>query len=420
MKGLLSLGRWRAAPARSLYLTLVGLVRQGRRSVIGIGSVAFGVVAFVLAGGFVDWLYWGMREETIGSRLGHVQVARKGYRETGTADPFRFLMDDHSTEKDLVTQLKGVVSVAPRLSFSGLISFGDGTLSYIAEGIDPDSEKVFANGVLITDGEDLDAGDDRGVLVGQGLAQNLGVHVGDSVVLLANTSQGGINGMEVRVRGLFATVSKAFDDVGVRVPRSLAHELLRVKGAHVWVLFLNSTSLTDQVAENLQSALSASQMEVVTWNELADFYNKTKALFSKQVAVMKMIIAALIILSISNTITMAVLERKSEIGTCMALGATRREVVVQFVIEGLLLGTIGGIVGLAMAVLLAHVISAVGIPMPPPPGMARGIVARINVTTELISNAVELALLTALLASLYPAHIAARTNIVDSIRQNKC
>jgi len=382
-------------------------------------SVTCGVVALLLAGGFIEWIYWAMREETIGSRLGHVQIVRTGYRETGTSDPFRFLIAEESSEREAVEKTAGVLAIAPRLVFSGLISAGDATLSFIGEGIDADKEQAFARGFVITHGEDLAVEDTRGVIVGQGLAANLGAKVGDTVVLLANTQARGINGVEVRVRGLFATVSKAFDDAAVRVPRAMASELLRVRGAQTWVLFLDSTARTDEVVKELRRRLAGRSMDVTPWHELADFYNKTKELFSKQVAVMRAIIAAIIILSISNTLTMSILERTNEIGTSMALGAKRRDIMAQYITEGLIIGIVGGLAGLALGLVLARVISAIGIPMPPPPGMARGFVGEIRVTLPLAAEAFALAVVTTFCASLYPARQASRLSIVDSLRHNR-
>jgi putative ABC transport system permease protein len=214
-------------------------------------------------------------------------------------------------------------------------------------------------------------------------------------------------------------VSKAFDDAAARVPLPIAQELLRVRGAHTWVVVLDATSRTDQVANDLRTRLSGKGLQVTPWHELADFYNKTVKLFSRQVAVMKLIIAVIIVLSISNTLTMSVLERTGEIGTSMALGVKRRQILGQFVAEGAVIGLIGGVIGIALGVLFALAISAIGIPMPPPPGMARGFTGAIRVTPPLVAEAFLLALGTTLLASLYPARKASRMQIVDSLRHNR-
>ena len=189
---------------------------------------------------------------------------------------------------------------------------------------------------------------------------------------------GGINAVECHVRGFFSTPTKAYDDVTLRLPLPLAQELLRASGAHRWLILLDDTAFTATLLEQLRQQLTGKPLHVVPWYELADFYNKTVALFKKQVGVMKLIIAVIVVLGISNTLMMGVLERTAEIGTSMALGFKRKRILRLFLGEGLVLGLAGGAIGLLLGVALASVIPAVGIPMPPPPGMARGFTAEIG------------------------------------------
>jgi putative ABC transport system permease protein len=407
---------WLASLRTDAAIAFRSAYRQRRRSLIGVLSVTFGVVCLLLAAGFIEWIYWAMREDTTRSRMGHIQVARDGFRESGVADPFSYLLPDAEQELEGIRQTPGVITVAPRLMFSGLVSLGDTTLSFVGEGASPDKEESFDRGIVITAGQRLSAQDPRGIVVGHGLATNLGLHVGDKVVLLANTRSGGVNATEVHVRGLFSTVSKAFDDSALRVPLPVARELLRVTGAHTWVVLLDDTARTRATVDALNKRFSASQLEFVPWYELADFYNKTVELFSKQVGVMKLIIAIIIVLSISNTQTMSVLERTSEIGTSMALGVTRAQTLRRFLLESLAIGLVGGLLGLVVGASLALLISAVGIPMPPPPGMAHGFTGEIRVTWPLAFDAVVLAVVTTLFAGVYPALKASRMEIVDALR----
>lgn len=400
-------------------LAFRSVLRQKRRSALGLAAVVFGIVALVLATGFIEWTFFAMREETINSRLGHIQIARAGYNESGVADPFKYLLSDQSPELATVSRAPGVTSVAPRLVFSGLVSHGDATLSFIAEGIDAEKEEPLSRSLAMTAGKGLSGDDAQGVIVGQGLADNLGVKVGDRIVLVANRRGGGINAVEVRVRGLFSTISKAYDDAALRVPLVIARKLLGVSGAHTWVVVLDRTEQTPSVLSKLQSDLAKSKLDITPWYDMADFYNKTVVLFSKQVGVLKVIIAAIIVLSISNTLMMGVLERTGEIGTRMALGYTSARILRQFMSEGVVLGVVGGVIGVVLAFALAHVISTIGIPMPPPPGRARGFIGEILVTWPIVFDAIVLAILTTLGASLYPAWRASRLAIVDALRHNR-
>jgi putative ABC transport system permease protein len=408
---------------RSAWLEYVNafrsVTRQYRRTLFGLSAVIFGVVALVLAAGFIEWIFWATREGNIQNGLGHIHITRFGYLRGGHADPWKYLLAPDAALQQSLREFRTVRTIAPRLAFSGLVSHGDATLSFIGEGVDADKEREVSRTLTIAAGRNLSPDDPKGILLGRGLADNLGVKVGDTVVLLSNTATGSMNGVEGTVRGLFYTVSKAYDDSALRVPLPIAQDLVRVSGVHRWILVLKDTDDTTATTTALRAALRGRGLEFTPWYELADFYNKVVALLSRQIGVVKLIIAVIIVLGISNTMMMNVLERTAEIGTSMALGRRRGQILLQFMYEGLTVGLMGGVLGLALGWLLALLISHVGIPMPPPPGMSQGYTGRILLTEQLAWEAFLIALATSLLASVYPAWRASRIQIVDALRHNR-
>jgi putative ABC transport system permease protein len=402
----------------NLSLAFRNILRQRRRSAIALAAISFSVIALVLVSGFIEWIFWAMREATIKTQLGHIQIVRPGYHEAGKADPYAFLLPDTIPELEPPDKDR-IKAVAPRLSFGGLISHGDATLSFIGDGVDPHEQAAFELNAQLSAGRNLSADDPNGIVVGKGLARNLGVGIGDKVVLLTNTVTGGVNAIEVTVRGLFTTATKAYDDAALRLPIQTARQLLRTKGSHAWVVLLNDTAQTDTVLEELRNKLGGENLEVIPWYALADFYNKTKVLFTKQIQGIKVIIVLIILLSISNTMTMSVMERIGEIGTAMALGVRRAGITRLFLTEGILLGCAGGLLGLAIGAPLAALISSIGIPMPPPPGMDSGYTGEILLTWNITIEAVALAACTTLVASILPAWKASRMQIVDALRHNR-
>jgi putative ABC transport system permease protein len=404
---------------QTLLLAFRNVARQRRRTALAISSVIFGVAALMLTSGFIEWNLWFGRESTIHSQLGHIRVHKPRFLEEGLADPFAYLLPDDRQQIQKIESMPHVVTLAPRLSFNGLISRGDATISFIGEGVDPEREVLLSRSVTTVQGEALSATDATGIVLGQGLAANLGVKPGDKVVLVVNTATGGVNAVDATVRGLFATITKAYDDSALRIPIALARRLLKVEGAHSYALLLDKTENTDAGVAQLRSEFKGAGLEFVPWHELADFYKKTSELFSRQIGVVRMIIAAIIVLSISNSMVMGVLERTGEIGTSMALGYRRKAVLALFLCEGFLLGLIGGLVGLVTSFFAAEAISAVGIPMPPPPGMAFGYTAGIMLTWPMAAQALMLAVGTTLAASAYPAWKAARLEIVDALRKHR-
>jgi putative ABC transport system permease protein len=113
---------------------------------------------------------------------------------------------------------------------------------------------------------------------------------------------------------------------------------------------------------------------------------------------------------------MSVSERTWEIGTMMALGTPRRRILRIFVCEGAVLGIVGGLAGVALGCLVNSIVSAIGIPMPAPPGMAHGFTAQASLRADIASTAFLLAVIATVTASIAPAFTASRLVIVDALR----
>jgi putative ABC transport system permease protein len=419
----------------SLSFALRNLLRQRTRTGIAISAISVGVMALLLAGGFINWIFWAMRESTILLRLGHIQVVRPGYLEQGAADPFGFLLPSSSPGWLTSEDYSHIKALAPRLSFSGLISYSDTTVSFLGEGMDVEkedqvnmllsSQKSFGLPIDkpsgIVEGIGLSANEPNGITIGLGLANNLGVKPGDHVILLANTALGSINAVEAVINGIFTTSNKQVDDALLRLPLVMAQSLLRISGVHSWVLFLDDTSRTDQVLHDLRdnSALNQAQFQLVPWYTQSDFYNKTVVLFSRQMGVVRIIIVVIVILSISNLLGMSVSERTSEIGTLMAIGIKSNQIMKLFLSETALLGMVGTTLGVALGWGFGEIISFIGIPMPPAPGMTVGYTAEIRITLSLVASSFLIVLSATVIAGLYPAWRASQKNIVDSLRHGR-
>lgn len=403
----------------SISLAFLSIGRQFRRSLVAVLAIAFGILSLLLASGFIEWNLRYGRESTIHSELGHIRIFKPDYLQSGLSDPFSFLLSANPERDQAIEQLPHVELITPRLSFNGLASHDESTISFVGEGVDPAREEHLSKSLTIVAGKGLSTESPRGIIVGQGLAANLGIKPGDTLVLMTNSETGSVNAAEVSVLGLFATITKAYDDAALRVPIGLARQLLRVSGSHTYAILLDKTENTAATLAELKKKFPTKDLEFTPWYEMADFYNKTAELFSRQVNVVRLIIAVIIVLSISNTLMMNVMERTGEIGTIMAIGVRRSQVLFQFLAEGLILGIIGGILGLALAFILGFLISAIGIPMPAPPGMSFGYTAEILMTWQMSLEALLLAIVTTLAASVIPAVKASRMEIVNALRHNR-
>ena len=401
-----------------LKLALRNLARERKRTLISLAAIVVGVVGFLLAGGFIDWIFWAIRESAIDNGLGHIQISAKGYRDAGQADPNAYMLPANESQKDAIARLPDVVAVSPRLMISGLVSHGEITVPFAGEAVEPAVDARISKDIAV-DGEPLDAASPKGVILGRGLAHALNVKQGDTLAFITTGASGGMSGVEGIVRGVYSTGVKAFDDVAVRMPLALGQQLMRTQRVHLWVVGIDDTAHTQAVANAIAPILAGSDKEMRTWLQLSDFYRKTVTLMSRQMLVVAVLIAIILVLGIANLLTMSTLERTGEIGTMLALGTPRSSVLRMHFMEGLLLGLAGAIAGLAIGGLLAAVISWIGIPMPPPPGRDTGYRAEILLSLPVILDAVALALASAAVAGAYPAWKASRMPIVDALRFNR-
>lgn len=399
-----------------LRLALRNVLRQRTRTALTLAAVALGVASLILAGGYVDDALTQLRESTIKSRLGHLQIYRAGLHDSGGQRPYDYLIEDVEPLRRVIHATPGVVVHARRLSFSGLASNGRGELPILGEGVEPDAESRIGSAVTMLRGRRLAGSDRFAIVLGEGVAVSLGVDVGSSVTLLLNTRGGAMNTLDFDVVGVFRSMSKEHDARAVQVPLSAAAELVDTRGVNAVVVLLGETSQTDRVRETLVARLPANRFEVKSWEELADFYAGAKAFYERQFAVLQGIILVMVLFSVANTVNMTLHERTAEFGVMRALGRRGADVFRLAMLESAVLGAIGATLGVGIGALLALAISAIGIPMPPGPGSETGLVASVPLVPSAIVTAFAVGVIGAISASVLPARKAARVPVVDALR----
>jgi len=402
-----------------LRLALRNVFRHRLRTALTLAAIVAGVAGLILSGGFVEDSLLQLREATIHSQIGHLQIYRAGYYEHGQQSPFKFLIDKPADVLREVAKLPEVDDAMARLAFSGVLNNGKTDLPIVGVGLEADKENRLGSFIAITAGRALRAGDASQILLGEGVARSSGLRPGDSATLLVNTAGGALNTLDFEVAGIFRSFSKDYDARTVRIPLAAARELLDVDAANAIVVALKDTDATAAAAASLRRTLDPRVYEVKTWDELADFYGKTAALYRRQFAVLQAIILVAVLLSVANSINMSTFDRIGEFGTLRALGNRSGTILRLVLSENLLLGLAGALAGAAIGVLLARVISAIGIPMPPPPNSSAGYVAVIRVVPWVVAASALVGFVATVAASVWPAMRIARLPVVDALRQNQ-
>lgn len=401
-----------------LSLAVRNVLRHRTRTAITLAAIVIGVVGLVLTGGFVQDLFIQLGEAIIHSQTGHVQVYRKDFLGKGSRQPEHYLINGPDKVAQRLAQLPEVSEVTSRLNFTGLLNNGKRDLGIVGEGVEPDKEAKIGTYLTIAKGRQLTSKDVNGILIGQGVAHSLALAPGDTVMLLLNTADGALNNQEFVVTGVFQSFSKDFDARAVRIPLAAAQELLVNSGANLMVVMLKKTEDTDAVLGKLPTALQGSGLEYTGWRQLSDFYDKSVNMYDSQFGVLRWIILIMVCLSVANSVNMSTYERLGEFGTMRAVGNKGTTVMKLLLTESVLLGLAGATLGCVLGILAAKVISAIGIPMPPPPNANIGYTAFIRIVPSAIGTAFLVGLFATILASIIPAYRVSRTDVVEALRKN--
>lgn len=399
-------------------LAFRNIFRNRLRTALTLAAIVCGVAAVIVSGGFVEDVFVQLRESTIHSRLGHAQIYRAGYLDYGQREPTRYLIEDSQPLVDRVRAMPHVRDVMTRVNFSGLANNGRADLPIIGEGVEADKEARLGTAMSFIAGHTLQDAEPFGVIIGEGVATALQLKLGSPLNLNVSTPDGALNTLEFTVVGIFRSFSKDYDDRAVRIAQAAAQELLFTPAIHSVVVALDDTAHTDAIVSQLRKQFGPLGYEVRSWQQLADFYNKTVALYQRQFGALQFIILVMLVLSVASTVNMVVYERTGEFGTLLAFGLRRRQIFRLVLLENTLLGLVGGALGVAVGLALAALISAIGLPMPPPPGSNAAYTASIRIVPWVVGVAALTGAAAAMLAAMLPGRRASRLAVVDALRQN--
>jgi putative ABC transport system permease protein len=357
--------------------------------------VGLGAMVALISAGFMSATFYIVKESTIRSGVGHFQIAHAGEFDGYEDHPLQHGLPPDAADRIVRSLPSGAVAL-PRLAFEGIASSGDRSLVFLAQAIDPDAERVLGDWARrIVAGQGLAAGDPENpfrVQLGIELARLLGLQVGDSVTLMTPTALSGLNAVDAKVVGLVSRNVPEIDRTLVVAPLELGQDLLLSDRIDRFSVLLDDER---RVAET-RAAISEALPGLVTrgWRELTPLYDQLVALYSRQFGVFGVVITGMIVIAVVNTIMMAVLERRREIGTLLALGFPRSFLRHLFVLEGGLVAAMGAWFGLLVAGLLIQLVNRAAIQMPPPPGSSEGY--QLYLMTELDAALLVFLLLTAL------------------------
>ena len=389
------------------------LFRNKKRTLASLLTVALGSAGLTVFQGFNTGMLHQYREHNIRSIYGHGQVFLKGYYDKVIEKPWELWMKDSVQIESSLKQIEGVVNVYPRLSFFSLLT-GEGiSLSAKGEGVRSQTESQFFSSLNFTSGQDIQ--NENEIILGQGLANGLDIKVGQTVTAQVQTIHGQMNAMPFRVAGIFHTGIKAFDDIYYRIDLKRAQLLMNTEKVELFSLQTTDQNNWQQIATQIEQ--KNPQLEAIPFEVLdAAFYKNAIDYLHEQFVIIRGIILLIVALGIFNTISIGLLERKGEVGALRANGESRLRLFKIFFIESSLIGFLGGLLGIFIAVGSTVTLLRNGVPMPPAPGITGAFIVPLKILPLHLMQALLLPLITAALASLFPIRHLLKTRITELLR----
>ena len=311
-------------------------------------GVALGVVAFVFITALINGLALLLTAETTGSiahitleppvRTAPVLMEGNDYAATPVSTSQRSLIRDWSTLSDMIEQIPGVIAVRPEIDGNGFLVRGEAVAPVAVKGVEPEKLSVVAPIAqnLVRGSADLSAGS---LLIGGELARDLGLNVGQPVILRTDRDRERL----LTVRGIFETGIASVDERVVYLNLRSARPLFDLPDGVTQL----SIKLTDPTtAPLIAGALrSQTQLQVSSWQEQNRNLEDALAAQARTGLLIQLFAMISIIIGVSSALLLSTYRRRSEIGIMRSFGISRRFVASVFVLQGLIVGLLGGLVG---------------------------------------------------------------------------
>lgn len=404
-------------------IAIRNLMRYKRRTLLTASLITVGVV-FVLvfisvSGSFKNMMIGQITD----SMIGHLQVHRKGYVASIETLPLNLNLKAGAIARldAILDKQAEIESYSPRIKFGGMFSNFTETSSVRLTAIYP--EKEFRTTPLlptrvIEGNKELKQG---GILIPELLAKGMKVKVGDIVVIVATNADGSVNGKQFTVAGVLQSITGPGGRDGY-IHIDDAKEILRMEGNEIseFAIRLRDFGKLNTFSKKLDDLLSKELnqqdkpiFELHTWEKLSPFFNIAK-MIDVMTFFIKLMLIAIVLISIMNVMIMAVYERIREIGTIAAIGTLPGKILSMFVIEGFCLGIVGAIIGNITGIVIIFILNLSKITFNF--GQQKGIILQANINPYDIMVISATVITVSVLASLQPAFKASRMEPIKALR----
>ena len=343
-----------------MLLTLAwrNIWRNKRRSLIVLLSVVVGVNSILFMDGLTNGMLKQILVNQISSSVSHMQIHKAGYNDDKIVQ--NFIPNPSKVESALLSN-PNVIYFSKRVKTFGLLSSASNSSGVYINGIVPESEQNISRiKAYIIEGNYL-SGDMHEIIIGKKLADKLKVTVGDKVVAMSNSPDGTIGSDVFRVVGIYKTATSEFDKAYIYISLENSQKMLDIPGTvHEFAVITENYLTASTIRDELRKELSE-DYEVLSYEDLLPFIILQLDMYKESMFILNLIIGMALIFGIINSTLMSVFERINEIGVLMSIGMKNIKIFNMIILESLIVGTLGTVIGIISAYLLNIPLSKYGI-----------------------------------------------------------
>ena len=332
--------------------------RNKLRSIVVIVSVVFGI----LGGIIMIAMSYGLNEERMNNAvetyLSHIQIHNESFSEDYN---IKHTIDNLEAIENAINNDSRVVSYSKRIILNGMMSNSNGSYGIQVKGVDPAEEiKVTNTYEKLIEGEYFKSKRDNTILVGKKLADRLNLKIKSKVVITFQDANYDLTSLLYRVEGIFRSGNSRYDEANVFVKNiSISNNLSGFSGYHEIPILLTDINLRNEVKSDLIPYSSDNIIEA--WDDISKDLAYANEMLAAVLYIFMMIILSGLSFGIVNTMLMAILERKKEIGMLMSIGMSRYKIFLMICFETIFLSIVALPFGLIFSYLIVEYYSVVGI-----------------------------------------------------------
>jgi len=341
--------------------------RNKRRSLLTIGAILFASALLIFSISLQFSSYDTMIDAAVKRHTGHLQVQAEGYH---TDKEMRLVIAHPQDVVQSIQDLSHIKAMSSRVNAFCLVSSNQRTYGVWVAGVDPAREReVTTIARVIRKGSYLSDETAYEVVLGDILAKNLMVELGDELVLLGQGLDGSIAATAVTVRGIFSTGQPEFDRSALQMPLKAFQETFSM-GESVHELVVVATDLerlpdlARSIRERLASASLPEGLHVLTWQQLLPGLEQSIRVDMVSGWINYGIVVIIVAFGIMNTFVMCVMERTREFGMLMALGMRPSRVARLVLLEATFMSLLGIALGVAGGCIITYYFQIHGFQIP--------------------------------------------------------